>query len=119
MIKLIKILEAIHVELPKGYKDNDEDKKRDFITIPSATPEDKGTGKMSWDVLYKDSNKKINKRIMFANTYKTLKKLADEFEYVASLPTYKNDGEIHTFVKTLRTLEKRYMEYLINKSKGK
>lgn len=113
MISLIKILkEAAYTQLPPGYKKPKDD---DFVTIP--TDIDKETGKKGWDVVYTDAGKK-NKRIMFAKTYQTLRRLADEFEYVSSLPTYTKDGEIHTFARTLRTLEEKFKEYVQNKGKG-
>ena len=112
MIKLKKIYEAIHVELPKGPQKSKED---DFVTIP--TGQEPETGKKSWDVVY-TTGAKSTKRIMFSKTYQALKKLADEFEYVATLPTYKEDGEIHTFAKTLRTLEQKFKEYIYKKGRG-
>jgi len=101
MISLMKILK--------------EEKEPDFVTIPTKT--EKETGKKSWDVVYTDPMKK-SKRIMFAKTYQTLKRLSDEFEYVSSLPTYNKDGEMHTFARTLRTLEQKFKEYIINKGKN-
>lgn len=120
MIKLNNIIkEAIHVQYPKEKKGEQEKKHIDqfnssFLTVP--TNEDPETGKKSWDVIYTDDPKK-NKRIMFARTYQTLKKLADTFEEVASLPTYSKDGEMHTFAKALRTLEQKFKEYIIKRGK--
>lgn len=113
MISLLKILkEAAHVQLPKDYQKPKDD---DFVTIPIG--QDKETGRKSWDVVYTDPLKK-SKRIMFAKTYQTIKKLADEFEYVSSLAAYKNDEEMHRFANELRTLEIEFKEYIFKKGKG-
>ena len=113
MIKLKPIYEAVSVILPKDYKQ--KPKGDDFVTIPTGTDDE--TGKKSWDVMYTNPDKK-SKRIMFSKTYQTIRKLADEFEYITTLSTYKDDGEIHTLARTLRTLEQRFKEYIIKKSKG-
>lgn len=117
MIKLIKILNEL--EKPKHIyqkdKDQEDIEKRGYSTI--QTDEDPVTGKKTWDVIYTDDSKK-NKRIMFAKTYQTIKKLAEEFEEVAQLQTYSKDKEMKLFANVLRKLQIQFKEYIIKKGKS-
>lgn len=118
MIKLVDIL-LNELEKPRYIYQKDKDEadieKRGFTTI--QTDYDPLTGKTSWDVIYTDDIKK-NKKIMFAKTYQTIKKLADEFEDVSKLKTYAKDSEIKLFANVLRKLEDKFKEYLIKKGKS-